>query len=341
LISLNEIMSYLKNYDGEPISIMEVCGTHTSSIAKLGIKSVISDKIKLVSGPGCPVCVTVSEYIDRLCELSKSENNVIVSFGDMLRVKGSAESLEDAKASGGDVQMVYSPFEVLKLADENKDKTYIFAAVGFETTTPIYAMLIEKVIEQKITNIKILTSLKTMPNPIEWICEKNSNVSGFIAPGHVSVITGSEIFEGIANEYNVPFVVAGFSSEQILCAIYSLIKLRNQGKVLNLYKSAVNTNPNENSKALVEKYFYPYDASWRGIGNIPLSGLYLKDEFLEYDAGSVGLVQDNHFNPLCKCSEILIGKASPSDCQLFKKVCTPQNPQGACMVSVEGACHNF
>ena len=341
MISFNDIITYLKEYDEEPISLMEVCGTHTSAISKSGIKSIISDKIKLVSGPGCPVCVTVSEYIDRLCLLSKINNNIVVTFGDMIRVKGSKESLEDAKACGGNVQIVYSPFEIIKLASENKQNNYIFAAVGFETTTPIYAMLLNEIIENEINNIQLLTSLKTMPKTIEWVCEKNHKISGFIAPGHVSVITGSNIFKEIAKRYSIPFAVAGFTSEQIISAIYSLIKLRNKGEVLNLYKSAVMLNPNESSKELVSKYFYPFDASWRGIGDIPMSGLYLKEEYNKYDAGSLGLVNDNRYNSLCKCGEILMGNATPTDCPLFRTVCTPQNPQGACMVSLEGCCHNY
>ncbi|MEG2016292.1 MAG: hydrogenase formation protein HypD [Oscillospiraceae bacterium] len=338
---IDGIIAYIKSYSGDPLQIMEVCGSHTNAISKFGIRSLLPDNIRLVSGPGCPVCVTVSAYIDKLCELSKIDNNVVVTFGDMIRVKGSCESLEDAKSRGGNVQFVYSPFDIFKLASDSKEKNFIFAAIGFETTIPIYALMLEKIIESEISNIQLLTSLKTMPNTIDWVCNNAPNISGFIAPGHVSVITGSDIFIDISKKFQKPFVVTGFTPEQILSAIYSITQLQGKGKVLNLYRSAVNSYPNRRSELLTSKYLYADDASWRGIGCIPMSGLYLKKEYKRYDAGSFGLDEDKHFNKLCKCSEIIIGKSAPCDCPLFKTVCTPQTPQGACMVSLEGACHNY
>ncbi|MDF2566759.1 MAG: hydrogenase expression/formation protein HypD [Oscillospiraceae bacterium] len=341
MLTFDKIKEFLYNYDGEPVTLMEVCGTHTSVIAKSGIKSLLSDKIKLVSGPGCPVCVTVSSYIDKLCELSLQENTVVVTFGDMMRVKGSERSLNDMMAAGGKVKLIYSPLELLKLAKENKNTTFIFAAVGFETTTPIYAMLIRQAIEKNIHNIKLLSSLKTMPEAIDWICRQNHQLTGFIAPGHVCAITGSDMLVPFAEKYHTPLVVAGFSSEQVLSAVYMLTKLKKTGKVINLYRSAVEESPNMEAKTLVDEFFESGPACWRGLGTIEQSGLYLKGKYSEFDAGSRGLTEDVGYNNACRCSDVITGKISPHECALFGKACTPQNPQGACMVSEEGSCHSY
>lgn len=340
-MNIRDVAEFLKSYDGEPLSFMEVCGTHTASISENGIPSLLSDKIKLVSGPGCPVCVTVASYIDRLCELAKGENTCVVTFGDMIRVPGSSKSLQDIRALGGRVEMVYSPFEIIDLAEKNPDTTFVFAAVGFETTTPIYAVLMDKIIDKNINNIKLLTALKTMPNAIDALCQMGCRVDGFIAPGHVSVITGANAFEPLAEKYHLPFVVSGFEGKELLASIYALVKLKGEGKVLNLYKSAVSDNGNEKAKALVDKYFEPCDAGWRGIGNIKNSGMALKEEYKKYDAGSKALVSDSMKNTHCCCGEVITGFKSPKECPLFGKVCTPENPQGACMVSNEGSCFHY
>lgn len=339
-MDINNVINYLKEYDGEDITLMEVCGTHTASISENAIQSIISDKIHLISGPGCPVCVTVSDYVDRLCELAQNKN-VIVSFGDMLRVPGSRIALKDAKAMGCDVRMVYSPIETISMAEAEPEKQFVFAAVGFETTTPIYALLIDEIIKKNIKNIKLLTALKTMPNVIRALCDKPNNIDGFIAPGHVAVITGSDIFNNLASEYNLPFVVSGFKAEEILASIYALVKLKGQGKVLNLYKSVVHSDKNEKAYNLVEKYFEPYDASWRGLGQIKNSGLVLKEEYSIYDASSRDLTNDASYQKGCKCGEIITGRKKPCDCPLYKTFCTPENPKGACMVSNEGTCFNY
>lgn len=340
-MDINEIKNFLKNYDGEPLNLMEVCGTHTAAISENGIPSVLSKKIKLISGPGCPVCVTVTGYIDRLIELSLSENTCVVTFGDMIRVPGSSSSLQEARSKGGRVKIVYSPFEIIELAKGSPETTFVFAAVGFETTTPVYAVLIETIEKQKIENIKLLTALKTMPNAIDALCKSGSKIDGFIAPGNVSVITGSNAFKGLAEKYSLPFVVSGFEGEELLATIFALVKLKGQGKVLNLYKSAVTDTGNKKAQALVTKYFEPCDACWRGMGTIPLSGVILKEEYSRYDAGSRFLISDTAKNKGCLCTEIITGRKSPTECPLFSKVCTPENPQGACMVSNEGACFHY
>jgi hydrogenase expression/formation protein HypD len=332
---------YLKHYDGELIRLMEVCGTHTAAISHSGIVSMLSPKIKLISGPGCPVCVTVTAYIDRLVELALKPNHVVVSFGDLLRVKGSSKNLNDAKALGGQVRMVYSPLDILKLAESEPEKTFVFAAVGFETTTPVYAMLLEEAIQRGIKNIKLLTSLKTMPQVIDWVCSNQSGIDGFIAPGHVSVITGSELFRPLAEKYSIPFVVAAFEPEPLLLAIYALVKRRGRGDVLNLYPATVTAEGNLTAQRKVAQYFEPCDASWRGMGTIKGSGMQLRPEYAEFDAGSANLTEDHSANPNCRCARVLTGAISPSQCPLFGRACTPQSPQGACMVSTEGSCYQY
>ncbi len=336
-----DIINYLKNYDARPLRIMEICGTHTAEISKNGIVSLLSENIELVSGPGCPVCVTVTDYIDRLVELSMIEGNTVVSFGDLLRVKGSKKSLDDARAEGGSVRMVYSPMDILNLAKENKSDTFIFAAVGFETTAPVYAILLDKLNSDNIGNVKLLTSLKTMPAVVDWVCKEQGAIDGFIAPGHVGVITGSNCFSELSKKYQIPFVVAGFDAEQLIAAIYALVIKQGKGEVINLYRSAVTDCGNEKAKKLVEKYFTPCDAAWRGIGPIKDSGIILRSEYADFDAGSKGLDKDNSHNSSCRCAQVLTGSILPSDCPLFGTVCSPVSPQGACMVSTEGSCYNW
>lgn len=340
-MDIKDITKFLREYDAEPLSFMEVCGTHTAAISENGIPSLLSDKIRLISGPGCPVCVTVASYIDRLCELALENNTCVVTFGDLIRVPGSKSALQETKSKGGNIKMVYSPFEIISLAKADTATTFVFAAVGFETTTPIYAVLIEKIIQEKIDNIKLLTALKTMPAAIDTLCQMGNKIDGFIAPGHVSVITGANEFRPLAEKHSLPFVVSGFKGEELISAIYALIKLKNQGKVLNLYKSAVTENGNEKAKALVNQYFEPCNAVWRGIGEIENSGMALKKEYLMYDAGSRSLIQDKAKNKGCRCGEIITGLKAPCDCPLFGKICTPENPQGACMVSNEGSCFHY
>ena len=332
---------FLKEYDGAPLNLMEVCGTHTAEIAHCGITSMLSPKLNLVSGPGCPVCVTVTAYIDRLIELCADSKNVIVTFGDLLRVSGKQQSLNDVKALGGYVQMVYSPFDMLKLAAAEPDKTFVFAAIGFETTTPVYAMLLEEAIKAGVQNIKLLTSLKTMPAAINWVCENQGGIDGFLAPGHVSVITGSQIFKALALKYHIPFAVAGFQGPQILAAIYALVQSRGQAKVLNLYPSVVTETGNETAQRAVQKYFKPSDAAWRGMGIIRDSGMILREEYARFDAGSAGLISDHVTNSRCCCAKVLVGALKPTQCPLFGTECTPQAQQGACMVSTEGSCYQY
>jgi len=333
-------IQYLREYDGPVMKIMEVCGTHTAQISKTGVRKILSPKIELISGPGCPVCVTVTDYIDRCIELAKEPGHVLVSFGDMLRVPGSQGSLRQAQTSGACVKMVYSPIDMLKLAEKEPDKIFVFAAVGFETTTPVYAILIKEAIERKISNIRLLTSLKVMPPVVDWICSNHGNIDGFLAPGHVSVITGSAMYRVLAEKYQLPFVVAGFEGEELLAAVYALVRLRGKGLVRNMYPQVVTEEGNLLAQEEVNRYFEPGDAVWRGMGAIPDSGMYLRKEYAGFDAGSRKLVSDSEMNPACRCADVLTGRITSEKCPLFGTACTTEHPQGACMVSMEGSCFN-
>lgn len=340
MIDLAEIKKRLKEYDGAPLTIMEVCGTHTAAIAENGIAGMLSDKIRLISGPGCPVCVTVAAYIDKLIELSLEPNTTVVTFGDMLRVRGSEKSLRDVSAEGASVRMIYSPFEIMKMAKSEPERSFVFAAVGFETTTPVYALIVEQLIAEKIENVKLLTALKTMPQAIRAVAAEGTEITGFLAPGHVSTIIGHGVFDDLAAELGIPFVTAGFNGGELLSAIYALTKLQG-GKSINMYPSAVSYEGNANAKAMVEKYLVPCDAAWRGIGVIPGSGMMLRDEYSRFDAGSAGLVEDKLYNSACSCGDVIAGKKKPGECPLYGRLCTPDNPQGACMVSTEGSCFHY
>lgn len=339
--SMEDIIAYLKAYQKTPVTLMEVCGSHTAAIAKNGIRTLVSDRIHLVSGPGCPVCVTPSSYVDRLIELAKEENTCVVTFGDLLRVPGSCGSLSQAKGEGANVQMVYAPGDIIGLAEEHPDINYVFAAVGFETTTPVYALLLERLCARKLNNVRLLTALKTMPAAIDWLCANDAKVDGFIAPGHVCAVTGSEIFKPLAEKYQMPFGVAGFAAKELLIAIYGIVRMleNKEVQVKNYYPSVVLEKGNVMAQHKVAKYFEPGDAVWRGMGEISGSGMYLKKAYQQFDAGSADLTQDIKINRACCCDKILTGHMQPAQCPLFKTVCTPNQPQGACMVSAEGSCY--
>lgn len=341
-MEIKELVDFLRNYDGRKIRLMEVCGSHTHAIAKHGIRDLLSPQIELLSGPGCPVCVTPTAYIDKLIEISLEPDTTVATFGDLLRVPGSKESLNEAKGRGGSVEMVYSPMDVLALAKEHPDRKYVFAAVGFETTAPVYTLLLDNAIAAGLENIQILTALKTMPGAISFLCDNGAAIDGFIAPGHVSAVTGADYFNDLAAKYHIPFAVSGFGDKELVIAIYGLVQmiLNNDNTVKNYYTSVVDQGQNDIIEKQLAKYFRPADVVWRGMGVLPGSGLLLKDEYSKFDAGSDGLDEDNKRNKACRCGEILMGKAKPADCPLFGKVCTPMSPEGACMVSEEGSCFN-
>lgn len=336
---IKKATEYLVNYDGPQINLMEICGTHTNALSKTGIRGMISPKINLISGPGCPVCVTATGYIDKLIELA-NEGKVICCYGDLLRVPGSVKSLNDIKAEGADVRMIYSSADVIDMAVLEADKEFIIAAVGFETTLPAYCLDIETIIEKDINNVKLLTSLKTMPEVTKYLCQNNKKIDGFLAPGHVCAVTGYEIFEQIAKEFNLPFIVGGFEAGELIIALYALMLNLKKGVVVNCYQAATDRCADNNWSMLKNKYFTEAHVFWRGFGLISNSGLVLKDEYACYDAGSRDINVDNPPKG-CSCGKVLLGEIKPCECPLFMKACRPESPVGACMVSEEGSCHAY
>jgi hydrogenase expression/formation protein HypD len=339
-MEINGVIKFLQNYD-KPLKIMEVCGSHTSAIIKSGIRSLISPSIRLVSGPGCPVCVTPPSYIDSLADYAHRPDNTVLSFGDMFKVRGSAGSLAAVKANGASVEMMYSPLEAIPLARENPSVTFVVAAVGFETTAPVFAVLTEHALAEGLKNIRLITALKTMPPALDYICRSES-VDAFLCPGHVSAIIGAEAYRKVAEDYGKPCAIAGFEPEHILAAIYEIAVQHETGRseVKNLYKSVVTGRPQPKATALMEKYFVPENAYWRGIGEIADSGLVLRPEYSQLDL-SVSQSGADDFEAGCRCRDVMLGRIDPPECWLFGRGCTPENAVGACMVSAEGACGNW
>ncbi|HWQ77519.1 MAG TPA: hydrogenase formation protein HypD [Anaerovoracaceae bacterium] len=361
MLNVEQIIKELKEYDGPSVKIMEVCGTHTASIFRSGIRSLISPKIKLISGPGCPVCVTPAAYIDRCVEYAMKENYILVTFGDMMKVPGRGGSLSQARGDGARVELMYSPMEAVEKAGKNPDLIYVIAGVGFETTAPAYALAMEEAVRRGVRNIRLLTALKTVMPALQWICENEDGIDGFLCPGHVSVIIGSNAYTELAGQYHKPFVVAGFEPEHILAGIYDIVKQLSPGTkqgvpesngkqetagsdgkppaaVHNLYKNAVKAEGNKKAQEIISRYFEAGAAMWRGLGIIPDSGLYLRPEYEAFDGGSKGLDKDIELPEACRCGDVIIGRINPDECPMFGNSCNPMDPYGPCMVSSEGAC---
>lgn len=328
----------------EPLNIMEVCGTHTRSIFKYGIDKLLPDKIKLISGPGCPVCVTPVTYIDNAIELSKSSKVIIATFGDLIRVPGSdGKSLSQQRAAGGRIQIVYSPLDTLKLARENLSKEIVFLGVGFETTAPAIALLLKEVRNRKIKNISVLLAVKTMPEVMEkLLLDKGLKVNGFICPGHVAAITGIKEFEALASKYRVPMAVCGFQAVDILGGILTILKDIDNAEYgcQNRYSRVVKNCGNALAIKALSEVFEKEHAIWRGLGIVKDSGLKISKDFEEFDAFKrYSLKTVDEIESIgCICGEILKGKKVPTQCSLYGVKCTPEFPVGPCMVSSEGAC---
>ncbi|MDY6228288.1 MAG: hydrogenase formation protein HypD [Clostridium sp.] len=342
------IKKFLEEINSSPINkfnVMEVCGTHTQSISKFGIRNLVESKINLISGPGCPVCVTSEGYIDAAIEIAKESNVILATFGDMMKVKGSKASLIDERSKGKDIRILYSPLDSINLAEENKDKEIVFLAVGFETTAPIIALTIKMAKEKKLKNISFLIGIKKMEPILNHILkDDNLNIHGFICPGHVATITGANYFKFIVEEYNIPAVVTGFSELDIIGALYFLTKeqMKHKKSSKNLYKGCVTLEENLKVNSLLNDVFINCDNEWRGIGDIKASGFILNESYNNYDAAARFQVNLNKKNTnKCACNEIILGKKKPSDCKFFGISCTPENAIGPCMVSSEGACSIF
>ncbi|WP_323595501.1 hydrogenase formation protein HypD [Aliarcobacter butzleri] len=337
----------LKDYD-KTINIMEVCGGHTHTIMKYGIPQLLNKKINFIHGPGCPVCVMPKDRIDSAYELSLQKDVILVTLGDMIKVPGSKGSLQKARSEGADVRFVYSPMDCLKIASENKDKTVVFFAIGFETTTPMTCALMEQVIKQDIKNILFHINHITVPEVMQVLVQdENCKIDAFLGPSHVSVISGSKIYEEFPRDYNKPVVVSGFEPVDVMQSISMIVKQFKE-KRANLeieYKRLVSYDGNLKAQELINKYFKKVPFKFRGIGEVENSGYELKDEFDKYNAKIVYKdilpTHEVKENKACKCPEILKGVAKPTDCKIFGTVCTPTNPIGSCMVSSEGACSAY
>ena len=321
------------------IRIMEVCGTHTMEIGQLGLRQRLPDNIHLISGPGCPVCVTPGEVIDSAVAYSKMPGHVLATFGDMVRVPGSSASLEQAKARGAAIEIVTTPLQLVKLAKEQPQTTFVFAAVGFETTVPAVARTIELAVEKHLVNLKMLVAHRLLPPALSALCSDPAiRVSGFLLPGHVSAIIGEEVYRNI-DALAVPAAITGFEALDILGGIHAVLEMLAAGSVdvVNMYPRVVPPGGNPLARALIQKYFFPVDAAWRGIGTISQSGLAVKEAYKTFDAPLLADVSPT-LPTGCSCGEVLKGVMSPPDCPLFARTCTPQTPVGPCMVSSEGSC---
>lgn len=333
----------IQNIHRREVRLMEVCGTHTMSIARNGIRHIIPETIRLLSGPGCPVCVTSQQDIDTFIEIAKYKNVIVTTFGDLMRVPGSSTTLQKERANGADVRIVYSTMDCLEIAEKNPTREVVFLGVGFETTAPTIAATVLAAKKRGIPNFSIISAHKLVPPALTALMEnKNVNVDGFICPGHASVIIGGQAYVPIVEKYHVPCVVAGFEPADILQSILMLVKQieRNDASVEIAYKRAVTFEGNRKARDIMYSVFQPFDASWRGIGCIPASGLALKESYQDFNAEmKFNLSVDEVEEPAgCACGEILSGVKTPLDCPLFGKKCTPVEPVGPCMVSTEGTC---
>ena len=340
---VENILKKIRSAAIRDIKIMEVCGTHTMAIMKYGIKDLLPQNIKLISGPGCPVCVTSQGYIDTAIELSYEDNIIIATFGDMMKVPGTNSSLKIEKALGRDIRVVYSPIQSLEIAKQNPEKEIVFLGIGFETTAPIIALSIYKAKNENINNYFVLNSIKTMPNIIQkLIVNKNVNIDGFILPGHVASIIGHKPFCFIGKEYNIPAVITGFEPLDILYALYQVVRDVKYGKckVENLYSKVVEYEGSRKAKEIINKVFIPSDSNWRGLGNIENTGLKIREGYKEFDAEKNFkiVIKEQLAQTQCICGDILKGVKDPLECKMFSKICSPSNPLGPCMVSLEGAC---
>jgi hydrogenase expression/formation protein HypD len=328
------------------INLMEVCGTHTQGFFRFGLKELVPANVHLLSGPGCPVCVSPQDYMDQAIELARKPDVIITTFGDMLRVPGNNSSLEKERSRGAQVKIVYSTLDALKVARENTRRKIVFLGVGFETTSPTVAIAIRMAKSGNLKNFSVLASHKLIPPAMRLIAaDKDLNIQGFLCPGHVSTIIGSKPYEFIARKYHLPCVIAGFEPLDILEGIYMLLRQikDNRPKVEIQYKRIVKPGGNPQAKRILKQVFTVCDSNWRGLGIIPKSGLKIRTAYSRFDAGKVFALKARIINEPrgCICGLVLKGNKKPHDCRNFATICTPENPLGPCMVASEGTCSTY
>lgn len=330
-----------------PVTLMEICGTHTMAIAKTGLKSLLPDSVRLISGPGCPVCVTPASVIDAVLHLTEDPKVILTSYGDLLRVPGTLQGdcLLYRKAMGAQVESVYSPMEALALAAEHPDKEVVFLGIGFETTAPGTALCLLEAQAQKLPNFSVLCQLRrTEPALRSLIGASDFLVNGFLCPGHVAAVTGSDAFSFLPKEYGLPAVVSGFEAADLLFSVSELVKMLACGKpaLINEYIRAVRPQGNPSALSMITQVFENCDSTWRGLGLVKEGGYRIRAPFAPWDASrkfsfSAETGSEKEI-PGCRCAQVIRGVLSPDQCPLFGRRCTPKDPVGPCMVSSEGAC---
>ncbi|MBD3392043.1 MAG: hydrogenase formation protein HypD [Chitinivibrionales bacterium] len=329
---------------GRPVKLMEVCGTHTMAAFRSGLRHLLPENVSLLSGPGCPVCVTPNEYLDRAIAIAEQSDTMVATFGDMVRVPGTRESLETVRAGGARIHVVYSPAEAVVFARENPGTRVVFLGVGFETTTPAIAWTIKEAAGNQVDNYSVLCGHKTIPRAMSALCAAGElDLDGFICPGHVSIVIGADAYGPVCRECGLPCVVTGFEAADMLQGVEMLLRqiAENRSEVENQYTRCVRDKGNTTALGLIEEVFEQCDASWRGIGVIPGSGLKIRGCFAAHDADRVFekiSVPPGRERSGCICGQVMRGIKTPHDCALFGKACTPSQPVGACMVSSEGTC---
>ncbi|WP_019241702.1 MULTISPECIES: hydrogenase formation protein HypD [Bacillus] len=331
--------------NGRMPAFMEVCGSHTMALAKSGVKQALKDRVNLISGPGCPVCVTDQQSIDAMISLSGEDNRIICTFGDMMRVPGSFKSLMEEKTAGKDIRTLYSPTDAIKVAEENPDKEVIFLGIGFETTIPILSILVAEAEKRQLKNFSLWMTTKLVEPILRYLLDSGEvHLDGFLLPGHVSIVLGEDAYRFLPAEYNISGVISGFETAELLSGIYKLIdlSLQKEAKIINDHPSIVTKEGNKVAQKMMATYFTETNEAWRGIGMIPDSGLDLKPEFDQFNAKKkYHVTLEEPRKTKCRCGEIIRGLISPEQCPLFGKACTPRKPIGPCMVSDEGSCSAY
>jgi hydrogenase expression/formation protein HypD len=340
-----ELAGKIRKISKKPVVLMEVCGGHTMAIRRFGIPSLLPSSIKLLSGPGCPVCVTSRGYIDQAVAYARRKDIIIATYGDLIRVPGSTSSLAGERANGADIRVVYSTLDAIEMARQNPGKSLIFLGIGFETTTPSSAIAIIEAQKSGTDNFFLFSAHKLMPPAMAALIDEGIKIDGYIGPGHVTAIAGADMYRELAEKYRLAIVVSGFEPVDLMQTIYMLVKQVESGepKVEVQYRRAVTAKGNQTAKRIVDEVFEPRDDWWRGLGTLRDSGLGIRSAFARYDAEKqIEVKVEETIEPKgCICGEVLKGISSPLECKLFARICTPSSPVGACMVSNEGACQAF
>lgn len=341
VLTLAEARQVLAAYNGRPLTLMEVCGTHTAAIAAGGLQALLPRQVRLVSGPGCPVCVTPARWFDELGAMARQHGIRVACFGDLIRVPGDCDSLAAAMADGAPVHMIYSPLDALELCRTNPDDTIVVAAAGFETTAPAYALLMRRARAHGIRNLRLFTALRRMPPVLDRLCDPDVAIDGFLAPGHVSAIIGSDAYIALAARSGKPFVVASFDPERLIVALAMLLQLAGHGDVVNLYQELVQPEGNLRARQVLDECYRIEDAEWRGLGMIPDSGYGLAEAYADFQPIIPAVTRPAlplDPNLACRCGDVLLGRIMPEQCPMFGRRCRPETPVGPCMVSSEGVC---